>query len=88
MRTLLQRPSDPAAYPLTLSNSSSLQLVTDAERQLCAELRILPRPYLLIKECLLREYARRQGRLSRAEARGLFRFDGAKVDRIYDFVIV
>lgn len=46
----------PASGPLTLATSSSLHLLTNLERQLCATLRILPRPYLFLKEVLLREW--------------------------------
>lgn len=55
--------------PLNLANSPSLHLLTAAEQTLCSTLRILPKPYLVIKETLVREYARRGGKLRRREAR-------------------
>ncbi|GAA5960143.1 hypothetical protein JCM3765_002485 [Sporobolomyces pararoseus] len=48
----------PALPPLTLATSNSLHLLTPLERQLCSTLRMLPRPYLFLKQTLLREYVR------------------------------
>lgn len=53
---------------LTLSNAASLQLLTPRELQLCSELHILPKPYLFIKQSLLREFARNFGRLEKENA--------------------
>ncbi|KAF8444977.1 hypothetical protein L210DRAFT_326058 [Boletus edulis BED1] len=39
--------------PLNLANSPSLHLLTPAEQALCSQLRILPKPYLVIKETLI-----------------------------------
>lgn len=61
--------------PLNLANSPSLHLLTPAEQTLCSTLRILPKPYLVIKETLVREYARRGGKLRRREARDLVKID-------------
>ncbi|KAH7904546.1 cytochrome P450 [Hygrophoropsis aurantiaca] len=63
-------PSHPAV-PLNLANSASLRLLSPAEQTLCSQLRILPKPYLIIKEMSVREYARRGGKLRRREARNL-----------------
>lgn len=48
----------PPLPPLTLATSNSLHLLTPLERQLCSTLRMLPRPYLFLKQTLLREYVR------------------------------
>lgn len=70
---------------LTLSNAASLQLLTPRETQLCSDLRILPKPFLLIKQTLLREFARHGGRLERAFAAELFPKVGAEtVERVWD----
>ncbi|GAA6042350.1 hypothetical protein JCM8097_003865 [Rhodosporidiobolus ruineniae] len=55
--------------PLTLATAASLQLLSQPERQLCATLRILPRPYLFLKEVLLREWVRLKGRMTSRDAR-------------------
>ncbi|GAA6002873.1 chromatin-binding transcription regulator ADA2 [Rhodotorula paludigena] len=57
------------APPLTLANAASLQLLSPLETQLCSTLRILPRPYLFLKEVLLREWVRLKGRMGPREAR-------------------
>lgn len=67
--TLLQQLKNRPAPPLTLATSASLQLLTPLEVQLCSTLRILPRPYLFLKEVLLREYVRLKERMDGAEAR-------------------
>ncbi|KAH9929573.1 uncharacterized protein BXZ73DRAFT_90420 [Epithele typhae] len=61
--------------PLNLANSPALHLLTPEEQTLCSQLRILPKPYLVIKETLVREYARRGGKLRRREARDLVKID-------------
>jgi transcriptional adapter 2-alpha len=75
------------AAPLNLANSPSLHLLTPAEQTLCSQLRILPKPYLAIKETLVREYARRGGKLRRREARDLVKIDVNKTSRVWDFLV-
>ncbi|KAF7310540.1 Transcriptional adapter 2 [Mycena chlorophos] len=72
--------------PLNLANSPSLHLLTPAEQTLCSQLRILPKPYLVVKETLVREYARRGGKLRRREARDLVKIDVNKTSRVWDFL--
>jgi transcriptional adapter 2-alpha len=76
-----------SAAPLNLANSPSLHLLTPAEQTLCSHLRILPKPYLVIKETLVREYARRGGKLRRREARDLVKIDVNKTSRVWDFLV-
>lgn len=73
--------------PLNLANSPSLHLLSHAEQALCSQLRILPKPYLVIKETLVREYARRGGKLRRREARDLVKIDVNKTSRVWDFLV-
>lgn len=73
--------------PLNLANSPSLHLLSPAEQVLCAQLRILPKPYLVVKETLVREYARRGGKLRRREARELVKIDVNKTSRVWDFLV-
>ncbi|PAV18449.1 transcriptional adapter 2 [Pyrrhoderma noxium] len=73
--------------PLNLMNAASLHLLTPAEQIFCSQIRILPKPYLVIKETLVREYARRGGKLRRREARDLARIDVNKMSRIWDFLV-
>ncbi|KAI0267055.1 hypothetical protein BC834DRAFT_872318 [Gloeopeniophorella convolvens] len=80
-------PGRRAPAPLNLANSPSLHLLTPAEQTLCSTLRILPKPYLVIKETLVREYARRGGKLRRREARDLVKIDVTKTSRVWDFLV-
>ncbi|ETW81107.1 hypothetical protein HETIRDRAFT_319747 [Heterobasidion irregulare TC 32-1] len=80
-------PGRKAPAPLNLANSPSLHLLTPAEQTLCSQLRILPKPYLVIKETLVREYARRGGKLRRREARDLVKIDVNKTSRVWDFLV-
>lgn len=64
-----------------------MHLLTPAEQTLCSQLRILPKPYLVIKETLVREYARRGGKLRRREARDLVKVDVNKTSRVWDFLV-
>ncbi|GAA5859810.1 hypothetical protein JCM8547_007038 [Rhodosporidiobolus lusitaniae] len=88
--------------PLTLATSGSLQLLTSLEQQLCSTLRILPRPYLFLKEVLLREWVRLKGRMGAREARravirekngellgpeeGVGGEWGEKIERVWEFL--
>lgn len=75
-----------SAAPLNLATAASLHLLSPAEQELCSTLRILPKPYLMIKETLIREYARRGGNLRRREARSLVKIDVNKTARIWDLM--
>lgn len=46
----------------------------------------MPKPYLAMKETLVREYARRGGQLRRREARDLLKIDVNKTSRVWDFL--
>lgn len=46
----------------------------------------MPKPYLAIKETLVREYARRGGKLRRREARDLIKIDVNKTSRVWDYL--
>lgn len=70
---------------LNLANSSSLQLLTPEETRLCSELRILPKPFLFIKQTLLREFARCGGKLERERALELLpKIEPSTVIRIWE----
>jgi len=72
--------------PTSLAAASSLDLLSQAEQTLCANLQILPKAYLVIKDTLLRENARRGGLLLRKEARKLLKVDTVKVGKIFDYL--
>ncbi|KAJ1927308.1 Transcriptional adapter ada2 [Tieghemiomyces parasiticus] len=72
--------------PLNLENAEGVHLLSPDEQALCSALRIFPRPYLVIKETILKEYARR-GSLRRRQTRELIKIDVNKTSRIYDFFV-
>ncbi|KAF8342031.1 uncharacterized protein EI90DRAFT_3150191 [Cantharellus anzutake] len=74
------------AAPLNLANAASLHLLTPLEQELCSELRILPKPFLIIKETLVSEFMRRNGNLKKREARDLIKIDVNKTGRIWEFL--
>ncbi|CAO3601356.1 unnamed protein product [Absidia cylindrospora] len=74
------------ANPLDISNTDGVDLLTPEEQVLCSTLRLLPRPYLVIKDTILKEYAK-QGFLKRRATRALIKIDVNKTSRIYDFFI-
>ncbi|OXG13046.1 transcriptional adapter 2-alpha [Cryptococcus neoformans Tu259-1] len=73
--------------PLNLANSASLDLLSSEEQSLCSTLRVLPKPYLTIKELYIRENERRQGLLRRRDARKMLNIDVNKSGRIFDFLV-
>ncbi|KAI5452008.1 Transcriptional adapter ada2 [Naganishia albida] len=77
----------PRSAPLQLSQADALALLTPEEQELCSSLKMLPRPYLVIKETFIVENARRGGMLKRKDVKKMFRIDPAITTRIYDFLI-
>lgn len=85
----------PSTSSLTLANSNSLHLLTVLEQQLCSTLRILPRPYLFLKEALLREWVKSGGKMGLREARKVVvKGDkevggewGEKIERVWEFLV-
>ncbi|KAK9471707.1 uncharacterized protein V1510DRAFT_419396 [Dipodascopsis tothii] len=75
----------PVANPLDISHAADIDLLSPAEQALCSQLRILPKPYLVIKETLFRELLRTGGILKKRTARELIKIDVNKTARIYEF---
>ncbi|XVF85580.1 hypothetical protein PTKIN_Ptkin17bG0128700 [Pterospermum kingtungense] len=60
-------------------------LLSDTERQLCSEIRILPSHYLSMSQTLSTEIM--NGNISqKSDAHNLFKVDPSKVDRVYDML--
>ena len=71
--------------PLNLANSPSLHLLSAAEQTICSQLRILPKPYLVIKETLISAHQKSGGTLRKRDARELVKIDVNKTGRLWDF---
>ncbi|KAI8367922.1 hypothetical protein EDC96DRAFT_505783 [Choanephora cucurbitarum] len=74
------------ANPLNIRDADGVHLLTEEEQVLCSALRIMPRPYLVIKDTILKEYAK-LGFMKRRQARSLIKIDVNKTSRIYDFFV-
>ncbi|KAI9341967.1 hypothetical protein BDR26DRAFT_918149 [Obelidium mucronatum] len=73
--------------PLDISTADGFDLLVPNEQQLCSNLRLLPRAYLVIKETLLKYYAENGG-LTRKQARALIKIDVHKTQQIYDLFVI
>ncbi|KAI9503252.1 Transcriptional adapter ada2 [Coemansia spiralis] len=71
---------------LDIEGVDGIDLLSESEKELCSQLHIFPRPYLVIKQTLLSEYAR-TGQLKRRKARELIRIDAKKTNLVYDFFV-
>jgi transcriptional adapter 2-alpha len=67
--------------------ASDLQLLTKEEREVCSILRIMPKPYLVIKENLIREAMKQGGALKKKAARELCKIDANKGGQLFDFFV-
>lgn len=68
-----------------IQHGADYGLLSAEEQQLCIQLKILPKPYLAIKEVMFRELLRAGGTLKKRVCRDLLNIDPAKANKIYDF---
>ncbi|KAJ9220661.1 hypothetical protein DTO207G8_8993 [Paecilomyces variotii] len=75
--------------PWKLENDGApdLHLLTKEEVELCNVLHMQPKPYLVVKEALLKEAMKQNGSLKKKDARTLCKIDVTKTSRIYDFMV-
>eukprot|EP01116_Phalansterium_solitarium_P008268 TRINITY_DN2184_c0_g1_i1.p1 TRINITY_DN2184_c0_g1~~TRINITY_DN2184_c0_g1_i1.p1 ORF type:complete len:647 (+),score=145.14 TRINITY_DN2184_c0_g1_i1:130-2070(+) len=62
-----------------------VDLLSDNEKDLCSQLRLLPHQYALVKDTLIRECTRAGG-VTKQSARQLIKMDVNKTSRIFDFL--
>lgn len=79
--------SNVSPVKLNNDNAPDLHLLTPDERDLCGQLRIMPKSYMAIKENMLREAARQGGSLKKKVAKENCRIDSAKGGRLFDFFV-
>lgn len=72
---------------LTQDNAPDLHLLTADEAKLCETIRLQPKPYLMIKEQILKEALKTNGSLKKKQAKDICRLDSQKGARIFDFFI-
>ncbi|OJD15567.1 hypothetical protein AJ78_04190 [Emergomyces pasteurianus Ep9510] len=75
--------------PWKLENNIApdLHLLTKEEVELCNILHLQPKPYLVIKEHMIKEAMKQGGSLKKKDARAMCKIDVAKSSRIYDFMV-
>ncbi|QPH19365.1 hypothetical protein C2857_004589 [Epichloe festucae Fl1] len=75
--------------PLQLNpdTAADLHLLTPEEAKLCEVIRLQPKPYLMIKEQILKEALKTNGTLKKKQAKEICRLDTQKGARIFDFFI-
>lgn len=76
-----------ARAPLDISHAADFELLSNEEKQLCATLRILPKPYLAIKNQLMKEAIKNNGVLKKKDARQSLKIDVNKASKIYEFFV-
>lgn len=79
----------PGTVPLKFGRESAadLQLLTPEEVELCRVLRIMPKPYLAIKENMIREAVKQGGVLKKKAAKELGKIDERKMGQLFDFFV-
>lgn len=73
--------------PLDISHATDFELLSNEEKQLCSTLRIYPKPYLAIKNQLMKEAIKNEGILKKKDARQLLKIDVNKASKIYEFFV-
>ena len=68
-------------------NAPDLHLLTPEEAELCKVVRLQPKPYLMIKEQILKEAVKGNGTLKKKQAKEICRLDSQKGGRIFEFFI-
>ncbi|WPK27528.1 hypothetical protein PUMCH_004920 [Australozyma saopauloensis] len=74
--------------PLDISHATDFELLSPEEKQLCSTLRVLPKPYLAIKNQLMKEAVRGNGQLKKKDARQFLKIDVNKASKIYEFFVL
>jgi len=72
---------------LSEDNAPDMHLLTPEEVELCRVSRIQPKPYLMIKEQVLKEALKGNGCLKKKQVKEICRLDSQKGGRIFDFFI-
>ncbi len=73
--------------PLGQDNAPDLHLLTPEEAELCKVVRLQPKPYLMIKEQIIKEAMKANGTLKKKQAKEICRLDSQKGGRIFEFFI-
>ncbi|KAI2787581.1 Transcriptional adapter 2 [Penicillium oxalicum] len=75
------------AWKLDSDRAADLHLLSPEEVKVCSVLHLMPKPYLVIKETLLKEAMKQGGSLKKKDARAICKIEGTKTSRIFDFMV-
>ncbi len=75
--------------PISLEreNVPDVHLLTKDEVELCERTRLHPKPYLMIKETVMKEALKQNGMLKKKDVRGLTHLEPQKGGRVFDFFV-
>ncbi|CCH61353.1 hypothetical protein TBLA_0E02990 [Henningerozyma blattae CBS 6284] len=68
-----------------IQSASDFNILSQEEQQLCLQLKILPKPYLAIKEMMFRELIKTGGIMKKKNCKDLLKIDSTRANRIYEF---
>jgi transcriptional adapter 2-alpha len=78
----------PNCVPLSYEEPpDDLHLLTDEEKEVCRLLRLYPKPYIVLKENVIREVIKLGGAMKKKNFREIVRIDAIKAARLYDFFV-
>lgn len=79
----------PGTQPLQLTQdgATDLHLLTPEEAKLCETVRLQPKPYLVIKDQIMKEALKTNGMLKKKQTKEICRLDSQKGARIFDFLV-
>jgi transcriptional adapter 2-alpha len=83
-------PPIPGVAPLKFDSKEytyDLHLLTPEEREVCSIIRVYPKPYIMIKETVLKEAMKTGGALKKKAVREICRLDANKGSRLFDFFV-
>lgn len=73
--------------PLDISEAPDFNLLSEAEKVLCQELRIYPKPFICIKESIFKELLNNGGILNQDQLNSIIKLDLNKSLKIYDYFV-
>ncbi|KAE8442501.1 hypothetical protein EG329_003282 [Mollisiaceae sp. DMI_Dod_QoI] len=72
---------------LAQENVADLHLLTQEEVELCEKTRLHPKPYLVIKEAVMKEALKGNGQMKKKQVKELTKLENQKGGRIFDFFV-
>lgn len=87
-KTVIQPIAGVQPLNLTQENAPDIHLLTSEETELCKQLRLQPKPYLAVKEAILKEAVKMNGMMKKKQAREICHLENQKGGRIFDFFVL